>query len=920
MTVQVFVSSTFKDLEKHRARAIDQLRNSRFHVDTMEDWPPDTEEAITFSLERIRPCQLCVLLIGFRRGFVPESANLSITQQEIAEAERLGIPVLPFLLHENVKKWSFDERTTDPEVAVWRHKYRSRAGNDQSHFRADPKSLDILPAIMNWLQHQESRARMKDYLAQIQAANSTIHFLGLPPLKEAPTKYGKPDMDIADQFVEPGLSTEFISPDSDPENWKGYAPLLQAVSEKKRLVVLGDPGTGKSTLVKWIAWNLASSMPNAWKAALGDCVPLPFVLRDLEINRDITWDRLLDKFLTHSAHGLLTRGQLDDLLRTGKVVLLIDGLDEIGDVKTRERLRDAIWRGMDATSECRWLLTSRNAGYSEVVFDSCPEAKFDPMPPNATRKLTDVRHVVPFDDARIADFTKRWYAIREVDTYKAKREAENLTKAIHRDRDTVRLARIPNLLTIMSMIYRIESDLPHGKANLYEKICTAYLETIDKYYRILSTEDSTTQKKSWLGELAFRMQQNRVRAKNDDEREAAVVADRSLLCEWLKHAMPKAKDDSDAPAKFLDRIKLRSGLMIERAPNRFAFAHLSFQEFFAAIYLAEWVRSDEWLENEGIPAGTTAKDLGLYAQESDWREVLVFLFELLAELKPARKKKVRDAVFGANWEAVSGSEKQSGSAAILLARLAIDPQSGWNDDTREAAIRAALGWVVRRQQKQMYDFSCPVVLKALLDGETACSNSRLVNLVEIFNQNQGTFMSLNHTGVSDLTPLAGLEKLTLLSLENTEVSDLSPLAGLTGLTLLSLDNTDVMNVMPLSKLNKLSILYLGETGVTDLRPLAGLFELTELNFTSTRVSNIKPLIGLKKLMYLTLKDTDVSDVTPLAGLKQLTGLSLDNTSVSDVTPLAGLTGLATFFLRNTGVSQSQIRELQAKLPNCKIHS
>ena len=299
MTVRVFVSSTFTDLEKHRARAIIQLRDSGYYVDPMENWTPDSEEPTTFCPERVQPCQLCVLLIGFRRGWVPDGADLSITQQEIAEAERLGIPVLPFLLHENVKTWPFDERATDPEVAVWRNKYRSRAGNDQFHFRADPATLDILPAILRWREQQESRARIKDYLAQIQTANSKIHFLGLPTLKEAPTKYGKPDTDIADQFVEPGLSTEFISPDSDPKNWKGYAPLLQAVSENKRLVVLGDPGTGKSTLVKWIAWNLASSKPNAWKAALGDCVPLPFVLRDLEINREITWDRLLDKFLNH---------------------------------------------------------------------------------------------------------------------------------------------------------------------------------------------------------------------------------------------------------------------------------------------------------------------------------------------------------------------------------------------------------------------------------------------------------------------------------------------------------------------------------------------------------------------------------------------------------------------------------------------
>ena len=119
MSVKVFVSSTFKDLEHHRARAIRQLRDAGFDVDPMEDWPSSTQEPTKFCPERVRGCKLCVLLVSFRRGWVPDpdDADRSITQMEYDEATRLGVEVLPFLLAEDVKDWTHaDERKTDERL------------------------------------------------------------------------------------------------------------------------------------------------------------------------------------------------------------------------------------------------------------------------------------------------------------------------------------------------------------------------------------------------------------------------------------------------------------------------------------------------------------------------------------------------------------------------------------------------------------------------------------------------------------------------------------------------------------------------------------------------------------------------------------------------------------------------------------
>ena len=70
MAYKAFVSSTFEDLKDHRAHVIRSLQRAGFFVDPMEEWPADSEEPKRFSQDRLSGCDLCVLLIAFRRGYV----------------------------------------------------------------------------------------------------------------------------------------------------------------------------------------------------------------------------------------------------------------------------------------------------------------------------------------------------------------------------------------------------------------------------------------------------------------------------------------------------------------------------------------------------------------------------------------------------------------------------------------------------------------------------------------------------------------------------------------------------------------------------------------------------------------------------------------------------------------------------------
>ena len=147
---RAFVSSTFEDLKGHREFVIKALRDAGISVDPMENWQADSDAPKKFSVARVESCDVCVLLVAFRRGFIPAGSDQSITQLEYEHARNNRIDVLPFLLDEEAPWWpKYDERKTDPEINSWRKDLRENHG--APYFDLDPKSIGIAAAISRWL-------------------------------------------------------------------------------------------------------------------------------------------------------------------------------------------------------------------------------------------------------------------------------------------------------------------------------------------------------------------------------------------------------------------------------------------------------------------------------------------------------------------------------------------------------------------------------------------------------------------------------------------------------------------------------------------------------------------------------------------------------------------------------------------------
>lgn len=108
---KIYISSTFKDLERHRDAVARILRRMRKIVVSMEDYTASDERPVDKCLADVADCDVYVGLFAHRYGFVPPHENplgLSITELELAQARELGKPCLIFL-HDETVPWPLTE-------------------------------------------------------------------------------------------------------------------------------------------------------------------------------------------------------------------------------------------------------------------------------------------------------------------------------------------------------------------------------------------------------------------------------------------------------------------------------------------------------------------------------------------------------------------------------------------------------------------------------------------------------------------------------------------------------------------------------------------------------------------------------------------------------------------------------------------
>lgn len=458
--------------------------------------------------------------------------------------------------------------------------------------------------------------------------------------------------------------------------------LPKALYDHRQLVVLGDPGCGKSTLVKVIVHSFGRSESTPLRQRFGDLIPMPIILRDHDVRSWQTKEDLLRAFIEALDEEIRTEVTVEWLLgqlQGGSGFLLLDGLDEVGSPSDRLHLRDEIVLPLlkETRKSCA-VLTSRVVGYEEAPFDfmltpplpginhDLEAQKIEPFAPLLKRC-----YVAPFNDEDIDQFITRWYTAREDDPERRREGVESLKVALRQNDRVKRLAGNPSLLTLMALIHRVTAHLPSGRVKLYDKIVEAYLETIDRYRKLSSYSATLEEMKRWLARVGWEMQSRR-----DSDEKTELLAHESDVSAWMTRAMNEEgrSDAQEEATQFLDYVARRSGLLISRGPGRFTFVHLTFQEYFAAYYLRGQMRAFEQL------AETCAKLIA----RTYWHETLCLLFEMLSEFPGAGND-----LLGVIAKASTDPSRRRGAAECLSAVL-LDEQNGLSVEKRREAAEFAL--------------------------------------------------------------------------------------------------------------------------------------------------------------------------------------------------------------------------------------
>jgi hypothetical protein len=540
-----------------------------------------------------------------------------------------------------------------------------------------------------------------DYFTRLLPRFQYIRFLGLPNLEETP------DVPLDQLYVPLDLALTPVSPTEVKSAER--RPAYEVLAEERWIVVLGDPGAGKSTLVNYLTTTFASRRSGGLLQALGQLIPVPIILRDYLIDKAVTFDGLLDQFILQPFWpDALKRDDLIGVLESGQALVMLDGLDEIGDVDRRQALRGAILEaaGMLRFPDCAWLLTSRIIGYDDVYFDFCnlqkkgapnqevflssQEAKRLSSQDMVEGCLAGIEtaerfasiarswYVCPFSSSQIHRYLENWYALREQDQARRALSIQSLMNAIETTPSIEVLAHNPNLLTMMALIHRVFAELPSGRALLYDKIAEAYLKSIDTFRGIHeSTIDPRVQAR-WLGELAYDMQRERA---SDDRAKQGASAGSSEGEILVPAAQVEAKireflgPSHNATAE-LNYIGRRSGLLLPRKPGFYCFVHLSFQEYFAACHLLDRLMGFGSRRTEALD------EVARLIDSNAWHETLIFLFEKLGVITDAS-----DDVF---QHCFKESRYTTQASALLAANLLGDLSSGLSQECRADAVRIIL--------------------------------------------------------------------------------------------------------------------------------------------------------------------------------------------------------------------------------------
>jgi predicted NACHT family NTPase len=444
---------------------------------------------------------------------------------------------------------------------------------------------------------------------------------------------------------------------------------IEAICAHHRLILLGEPGAGKSTVLRYLALLLAQKEQELSVNLFGwadDYLPVPILCPLGAVAELLSRYDTADKALWQAIGDVLDgeqgirsglRDHLKDAIRRGGVLLLFDGLDELptnGD-NPRERVAHAIRRFANKDGvQTPIVVTCR-----VLPYQAAGDWK---LPPD---EGWQVRTVQPLAFGQVCQFVQQWYAelsqiAPDLSAEAAEQRAQKLLSALKESERLQTLIAAPLLLTMLAILHYNRDEIPRDRVKLYEECVLLLLDRWEPVRTPTIKRPGLLERLGNLPNLELDMLRGilhrlawLVHAEPPDADGRGLLDGVRLEGELLRFFSRRYKE-YDPAAKvetFMQVLNEDAGLLQARSDDRYAFPHLTFQEYLAACALAD----SEHLETDAYAVWTGT-------DTSRWREVLLLMAGRLRLL--GVRSAQREGIPGRSYQ-LGGDVTSSPCCAIL---------------------------------------------------------------------------------------------------------------------------------------------------------------------------------------------------------------------------------------------------------------